>query len=55
VPISLVVGKRPVFFFEKIRVPSTVTSKTPPRLLTRVGWMPRSFSRSAARPAARGR
>jgi hypothetical protein len=47
-------GNLPVRNFEKTVSPSTVTSKTPPPLLTSVGLTPNSFSSSAASPAARG-
>jgi hypothetical protein len=46
--ISSLLGNRPVSFLEKIFLPSTTTSKTPPPDLINPGLTPyRSFSASA--------
>jgi hypothetical protein len=39
---------------QKIRAPSTATSKIPPEPLTSSTFAPKRFFSSAARPAARG-
>lgn len=52
--ISECSGKRPSFFFEKINLPSTFTSKTPPLPWISSGFSPYFDFSSAARPAAFG-
>ncbi len=53
--ISSVSGKRPVSSFEKMFVPSSSSSKTPPELRISSASMPRARLMSAARLAARKR
>ena len=52
---SLVSGKRPSCFFEKISLPSNTTSNCPPEPFFKATSRPRAFLISAARLAARGR
>ena len=53
--ISFSLGKRPSAFFEKIRSPSTLTSKIPPLPRTSCDSRPNCFLISAARLEALGR
>jgi len=53
--ISLSAGKRPSSRLEKMRSPSTLTSKMPPLPRTSFDSIPSSFLISAARLEARGR
>ena len=53
--ISSCSGNRPSAFFEKINLPSRLTSKTPPLDSMRRGSTPNFFLISAARPEALGR
>jgi hypothetical protein len=54
VSISPFSGNLSSFFFEKIRLPSTSTSKTPPRDSMSEVSAPNFFLSSSARPAACG-